>query len=347
MFQRILVPLDGSARAEMAIPVAARLARAAGGTIFLAQVATIPVMYESYGGASVVGEMLDTEVQNAEDYLQGVRAFEALAGIPVEASVLVGAPAQTLLSMATMFKADLIVMTSQGKTGVKRWLLGSVAQKIARHSPVPVLVLRETAAMPAGTGYLESPVRALVTLDGSALAKTALEPAAQLVAALSAPNQGSLHLLRVEKPLAFDEKKVNAEYIRQAQEQALHKAKTYMQSIVEHLREGPLGKLNLTITWSAVPGEDVAETIIEKGEMGEDAGKGTVPGRRDMIAMATHGRTGMQHWVLGSTTERVLSATRLPLLVVRPDESAFLKTTEGELFRGRPNSGSNSWVAVP
>lgn len=331
MFKRILVPLDGSRRAETAIPVAARLAQASGGTILLAQVATIPVMYESYGAASVLGEMVDTEVQNAEDYLQGVKAFEELAGIPVEASVLVGAPAQTLLAMASMFRADLIVMTSRGKTSVRRWLLGSVAQKIARHSSIPVLVLRETAAMPAGPGHVSSPLRALVTLDGSALAKAALEPAAQLVAALSSPGQGTLHLLRVVKPLAFDEKKTNAGYVRQAQEQALHKAKIYMQSIVEHLREGPLGKLNLIITWSVTPGEDVAETIVEAGEIGEDAGKGATPGRCDMIAMATHGRTGMQHWVLGSTTERVLSATRLPMLIARPDDTTFQKIA-GEKF---------------
>lgn len=334
MFKRILVPLDGSARAETAIPVAARLARASGGTILLAQVAIIPVMYESYGAASVIGEMVDSEVEGAGDYLQGVKACGELAGMQVETSVLVGAPAQTIISMATMFKADLIVMTSQGKTGVKRWLLGSVAQKIARQSPIPVLVLRETNAMTATTGSASSPVRALVTLDGSVLAKAAIEPAAQLVAALSSPNQGELHLLRVVKPLAFNEKKVDAEFIRQAQEQTLHKAKTYMESIVEHLREGPIGKLNLTITWSVIPGEDVAETIVQAGEFGEEAGKGIIPGRCDMIAMATHGRTGMQHWVLGSVTERVLSATHLPLLIVRPEETAFQKNDEEKFLAG-------------
>lgn len=335
MFTRILVPLDGSARAESAIPIAARLARASGGSVLLAQVATIPVMYESYSGASMIGEMLDTEVQDAQEYLQGVKESERLTGIQVETSVLVGAPAQTLLSMATMFKADLIVMTSQGKTGVKRWLLGSVAQKIARHSPIPVVVLRERGAMPTGTPRESGSVRALVTLDGSVLAKTALEPAAQLVAALSWPHAGTLHLLRVVKPLAFDEKKANAEYIQRMQEQALHKAKTYMQSIVEHLCEGPLGKLNLTITWSVMPGEDVAQTIVEAGAIGEDAGRGTTPGRFDLIAMATHGRTGLQHWVLGSTTERVLGATRLPLLIVRPDEKAFQETTERSFSEAR------------
>ena len=331
MFKRILVPLDGSARAESAIPVAARLARASGGSIFLAQVATVLVVYESYSGASLVREMLDTEVQNAEDYLQAIKASEVLAGVPVEFSVLVGSPAQTLLSMATMFKADLIVMTSQGKTGVKRWLLGSVAQKIARHSPIPVLVLRENGAMPTGMPRESSSVCALVTLDGSVLAKAALEPAAQLVAALSSPHAGALHLLRVVKPLALDEKKAPAEYIQHMQEQGLHKAKIYLQSVVEHLRDGPLGRLNLTITWSVVPGDDAAGTIIKAAEVGEDAGTGSMPTCPDLIAIATHGRTGLQHWILGSTTEHMLGATRLPLLIVRPVETAFHRTA-GEMF---------------
>lgn len=344
MFKRILVPLDASTRAETAIPVAARLARASGGTILLARVATIPVLYEGYGGASVVGEMVDSEVQDVEEYLQKVKTSQELTDIQVKTCVLVGAPAQTLLSMATMFKADLIVMTSQGKTGVRRWLLGSVAQKIARHSPIPALVLRESGAMPVGGSGESSSVRALVTLDGSVLAKTALEPAAQLVAALSAPHEGALHLLRVVKPVALDENKAHAVSTRQFQEQAMHKARTYMQSIVEHLHAAPLGKLNLTITWSVMPGEDVAETIVQAAETGEEAESGIVPGRADLIAMATHGRTGLQHWVLGSITERVLTTTRLPLLVVRPEETAFQKKDEEKVLTGTEAGGHSLLV---
>lgn len=334
MFKRILVPLDGSARAEKAIPVAARLARTSEATIILARIVTIPIMYESYGGLPYTGEIIDTGIENAEEYLKAVAQSEKLAGLQVETNALVGAPAQTLLSVATMFKADLLVMTSQGKTGVKRWMLGSVAQKIARHSPIPVLVMHEAGTTPVGTRRDSSPIRALVTLDGSVLAKTALEPTAQLVAALSAPNTGALHLLRVVKPLASDEKKGNAGSIQHMQEQGLHKAKVYMQSIVERLREGPIGKLNLTITWSVAFSDDVADTIIQFAEQGEDARSGGVPGRCDMIAMATHGRAGLQHWVLGSVTERVLSATRLPLLIVRPKETAFQRVTGEEALVG-------------
>jgi len=78
-------------------------------------------------------------------------------------------------------------------------VLGSVAQKVARHSPVPVLVLHETGAIPAGPHPDASPLHALVTLDGPKLAEAVIESAARLIAALAAPAQGALHLLRVVK----------------------------------------------------------------------------------------------------------------------------------------------------
>ena len=328
MFKRILVPLDGSDRAAQALPVAARIARASGGSILLARVATIPVTYGTFSGYSYLAEIIDTEMEEARDYLKTIAQSTTLAGITVETNVLYGAAAQTLLAMATQFEADLIVMTSQGKTGVKRWLLGSVAQKIARHSPIPVFILREGGTLPMGARPDNIPLRVLVTLDGSVLARAALEPAAQLIAALSAPAPGALHLLRVVKPPTTNHSEDIPQDIEHRREQALHKAKLYLQSMVEHLRGTPTGKLKLGLTWSVALSDDVAESIIQVAESGEDAAGAGVYGRCDLIAMATHGRVGFQHWALGSVAERVLGATRLPLLIVRPTEAALQNTTE-------------------
>ncbi len=326
MFKRILVPVDGSTRAERALPVAARLARAAGGSVILVQVAALPGTYSTYLASSAYAEAIDTELKNAEDYLNGLANSELLAGIETETKALFGAAAPTILSVAYSYSADLIVMSSQGKTGLKRWVLGSVAQKIARHSPLPVFVLHEGGPLPARPQPdTHHPLHALVTLDGSALAKAALEPAAKLIAALSAPAQGALHLLRVVKPPALDVKGMedDQEYIERLKANALHKAKTYLSSVAGSLREGPLADLRLSITWSVAIDDDVAHAIIRMAENGEDAEGAGVFGRCDLIAMATHGRGGFQHWVLGSVTERVLGATKLPLLVVRPEETEF------------------------
>lgn len=328
MFRRILVPLDGSDRAAQAIPVAARIARASGGSLLLARAVTMPLSYGAFSEYTSMAEIVDVEIRLAGDDLKTMAQSPALADINVQTSALYGAAAPTLLSMATQFEADLIVMTSQGKTGLKRWLLGSVAQQMVRHSPIPVLVLREGGALPVGTRPDSSPLRALVTLDGSVLARAALEPAAQLIAALSAPAPAALHLLRVVKPPTLNEKEGSIEDITHLREQALHKAKLYLQALVEHLHDGPIGKLNLGLTWSVALSDNVTEAIVQLAERGEDAAGAGVYGRCDLIAMATHGRQGFQHWALGSVAEHVLGATRLPLLIVRPTETEFQKADE-------------------
>jgi len=185
MFKHILVPLDGSARAESALPVAARIARASGGAVMLVQVASIPVMYETSIAASYTANLIDVEINDSEEYLKALAHSDTLAGIKVETSALFGAAAQTILSVATSYNIDLIVMTSQGKTGMKRWVLGSVAQKLARHSPMPVLVLHESGSMLRGPRPDGRSVRALVTLD----ACVPLRPVAKVKLNLSLPVQ--------------------------------------------------------------------------------------------------------------------------------------------------------------
>ena len=187
MFTRILVPLDGSTRAERAIPVAARIARAAHGTVVLVQVATIPFTYSPYlGSAAYADKAIEADLNETERYLNTLANSEALEGIKTTTTALFGSAASAILSTASSYNIDLIIMTSQGKTGMKRWMLGSVAQKIARYSAMPVLVLHEKGPL-VGPHLDNRPLRALVPLDGSALAKAALEPAVQLVAAIAGP----------------------------------------------------------------------------------------------------------------------------------------------------------------
>ncbi len=321
MFQHILVPLDGSPRAEQALPVAARIARASGGTLTLLRVVThlIEVDLHPVQLSKRLELALEEDVAKANDYLAHVTSSDELRGINLRTEALTGPPAQTILLFADMQHVDLVVMCSHGETGIKGWILGSVAQKVARHSPAPVLVLREggralASPHPDGGGFL----RALIPLDGSARAKAAIAPAAQLVAALSAPGRGALHLTRV---VLLPE----AEHIGYSErEEILQKAKKYLSSTVEHIREGlvasSVADLKLSITWSVTIDDDIAAGIIRVAENGEDAEGAGVFGRCGVIAMATHGYSGVQRWAMGSVTERVLHATRTPLLIVRPPD---------------------------
>ncbi len=125
MFKTILVPLDGSPRAEQALPVAARLARASEGSLVLMQVVTPPLDYWSYqSGVSMLHEqMAETSIAEAETYLALLARSQDLAGIKIKTEVMYGTAAQSILHVAHTRRADLVVMCSHGRTGFSRWAL--------------------------------------------------------------------------------------------------------------------------------------------------------------------------------------------------------------------------------
>jgi nucleotide-binding universal stress UspA family protein len=320
MFQRILVPLDGSARAEQALPVAARIARATGGSVVLLLVASTIVESRPYfvKNTSFMQTVLDEELVKAKDYLVRVAHSEDLLGIKTETEATLGVVAQTILTYAQSHNIDLTVMSSHGLTGFKRWALGSVAQKVVRHSPVPVLLLREGGPKLVDK-HVEAahPLRALVALDGSPLAEAVLEPAARLIAALAAPAKGALHLTRVVKPPVVQREHDFERRDVGVAEQALQEAVTYLSTLTDSLDKGLGAEPGLKVTWSATVHEDVADALIRMAELGENTETLEVEGC-DLVAVSTHGCSGLQHWTMGSIAERVLDGTKLPLFIVCP-----------------------------
>jgi nucleotide-binding universal stress UspA family protein len=323
MFERILVPLDGSPRAEQALRVAARIARASGGSVMLLQVVSPPIDYA--GGLThtplMMEQVIETELAISSGYLDRVARSKdhgrELAEIETTTKVMFGLPAQDILAMAELRSVDLIVMCSHGRTGFTRWVLGSVAQKITHHCPVPVLVLREgKLLLPESPPDTARHLTALVPLDGSPLAEAALVPAANLVAALAAPAPGALHLTQVVKQLSTT---ADEGFVTQLNEEAVERAKAYLMSVKEHLQQA-LKDRRLTISWSVALDSDAADAIIGTAEQREQQEGAEGSGGCDLIAMSTHGRGGLERWLIGSVTERVLNTTKLPLLVVRPEQ---------------------------
>jgi nucleotide-binding universal stress UspA family protein len=327
MFKRILVPLDGSGRAERALPIAARLARTSGGSIFLVRVlSTEPASLPSAPAKPLLIQTVgEADRALAESYLAGVAGSDLLTGISVQTNVPVGLVPSSILAVAADKHADIIVMCSHGSTGVTRWwMLGSVAAKVARFAHIPVLVLREGGSVPEERHPGERPLRVLVPLDGSDYAKAALVPAAYLAAALAAPGQGALHLIHVVQPA--HEAKVLTRTARTAArttqntQTSLNMAREYLNATIRQLRDNSvIAGLNLVLTSSVVIDDDIAQGIIRVAENGGDGEGAEAFGGCDAIAMTTQGYSGPQPWV-GSVTERVLDLSRLPLLFVRPDE---------------------------
>lgn len=324
MFERILVPLDGSKRAEHAIPVAAHLARAGGGSIVFVRVVLPPHEIGTYGAEReqivvVKPDAYEKRLVEAEHYLQRVTDIFApvLAGIPTKVDAETGAASSTIFSAARLEKIDLIVLCSQGVTGLSRWIFGSVAQEALRQSPVPIFVLNEPGGMFLASGVVQ-PMRILIPLDGSALSEAVLQPALQLVTALTSPTSGELHLLYVvDVPATYGHMRSQANATAGMQEEARQEAEAYLKAVVEQLQEQIPTSLGVSITWSVVAGSDVVGSILKQAEPPRELEQGI---GYTAIAMATHGRSGLRRLAMGSVTEHVLGATRLPLLIVRPQE---------------------------
>lgn len=353
MFQQIMVPLDTSPRAELALPIAAQIARASGGSILLLQVVRSPIDFS--GGLSpaplITEQVIEADLAEGSAYLNEVAKSGVFAGIATTTEVLFGLPAQDILAVAESRSVDLIVMCSHGRTGFSRWVLGSVAHRIVHQSFIPVLVLRANEPMlHIPRTDAARPLCALVPLDGSPLAEAALVPAADLVAALAAPSPGALHLTQVVKHLSPT---VDEGFTTLLNKAAIERAKTYLASVAEGsvcraersgadiamgegYREGKermqemLKDRKLSITWSITSDSDVADAIIGTAEHGQRRQGTEGFSGCDLIAMSTHGRGGLERLVMGSVTERVLSATRLPLLVVRPRQTGTTKSGGGE-----------------
>lgn len=317
MFQRIIVPLDGSERARQAVLVAARIARDAGGSLLLLSVLHPPMNLTWQMETGLIqAESRVAERRELEGELARLAASEELKGIEVATEVVDDLPAQAILEKARIYPADLIVLCSHGRSGLIRWALGSVAQKVARHSTMPVLILRAGWPMTLPPHGIR-PFRVMVALDGSPLAESALLPAAQLSAALSAPLPGELHLVRV-LPFSNDFEYGQNDTFAKTKQQATQETQAYLQTIKQQLSE----QANVQILSSIATSLDTAETLISIAETGEGNGLSRVMDSCDLIALATHGRSGPARWVMGSITERILGATRLPLLVVRPQHTS-------------------------
>jgi nucleotide-binding universal stress UspA family protein len=309
MFQDILIPLDGSSRAEQVLPVAARLAQVTDGTVSLFQAVWPPSVYMASVGEIVLPDILDETVTTAKEYLESVAQQRSLESVRTETQVVIGHPAEAIIRAVNADNPDLVVICSHGYTGQMRWSMGSIAEKVARHVPSPVFILYEDCALlTEKAAFPHGSVRILVPLDGSQHAEFALTKAAMLATALSGPAHGELHLTRVVSPRGREVRSIDEE---------LERTGHYLRTVIERMQHHVLSDAgvpsDLVMTWSITMADDVASGIMQAAE-GSERGEATASCQ--VIAMTARGRSGQQLWSLGSTTERVLQAARKPLFIV-------------------------------
>ena len=151
MFTRILVPLDGSELAEKALPVAKSIAQSSGTTIHLVQVVSrLPELEAGRTGLSiqvaeleigVARQLVEARITRGKEYVTSVAAQIEKEGIEATTALLEGAPSENIVNYAKEHGIDLVVMSTHGYSGLKRFFVGSVTDRVIRSCEVPVLVV--------------------------------------------------------------------------------------------------------------------------------------------------------------------------------------------------------------
>jgi nucleotide-binding universal stress UspA family protein len=310
MYGTILVPLDGSPFAEQAIPMAISVARANEARVVLLSSRRAPPVDLSDG--EQLDEMGATfDLEDARQYLGEVAARFALPPERIETIVESRASAvEAIRHRIALAGVDLVIMSTHGRTGLRRTLVGSVADGVVRHCHVPMLLWRPDDDWQEAPDH---PSAVLVPLDGSPYAETVLKHAATLAGTFGVP----LTLLRVVAPVPIASEMLPAPAVggapfgggvavldATATKLAVEHAEEYLVTTARRLRRTQPG---LTIANRVTVAEHAGRTILETAfEVGAD-----------VVAMTTHGR-GVSRLLTGSTVDTVMRGRTGATLLVRP-----------------------------
>ncbi len=289
---RLLVPLDGSELAAKAMPVAEYLCRQLAAALDLVTVLPIfvlpPVVGQEYVPAEVYQQLEDQQQQGAREYLDHVTAQMRQHGFgaDIHQHIERGNAASVILNLAAAVRPTLIVMTTHGRTGLARFTLGSVADRVVRGGEAPVLLLRSFPSPRHGPDI----AHALVPLDGSPLAET---PLFSIAPRLAGPVLRTITLLRVVDPRDGPQGRMAAE--------------TYLDDVRQRLNEHLAGR-ECTVSRLVRVDAHPASTILHIAQDEEC----------DLVLMSTHGEAGVGRLAFGGVTDRVLRDGQTPLLLVHP-----------------------------
>jgi len=300
-FRSILVPLDGSQLAEQALPLAVRIARAAGSKLRLVLVHQLPPAPLDPASAKLFTSIDLATRKSERAYLRRVQARLREEGVRLSSAVtLTGVVGPALDTYVRELGIDLVVMATHGRGGIRRAWLGSVADHLIRHLEVPVLLVRPEEGRPA-----EQPAKAdriLVPLDGSPLAEEALEAAGRLARAWGA----EVCLLQIVAPVLLSVDPalpIPSAYDEELTGMSRQQAQAYLDRTAGRLREQ-----GLRASGTAVIGWNAADEILDAAR----------PDQVAMAVLATHGRGGFQRLTLGSVADKLVRGAMVPVLVYRP-----------------------------
>ena len=312
MRKSILVPLDGSELAELVFTYVKELAGRLDMDIVLLHISSpnfsqfIP-MHRAY-----IERMAETIQRQTEEIQKkiGIKPGDKL--IKVQGKLAIGYAAEEILRYADENAVDLIAMATHGRSGLKRWIVGSVADKILRTSSLPVWLVRPETT--DETPYDQWPKRTiLVPLDGSELAELVL-PYVKMLAKQWGTKPVDITLLRICEPPSIPSYSTPelpdvplnwGEYIQQETAKCKQSATKYLAAIEKQLKDEGFSTNTNVLVGKA------ADEIVDYAKRTSFS----------IIVMATHGRSGLSRWVYGSITQNVLMGVADPTLLIRTQQA--------------------------
>jgi len=284
-YRRMLIPLDGSELAERALPYAKNLAKTKGSEVILFTVSV-----------ASVGQ-LDRPMKA---YLElNAKELES-QGIKASIAISYGNMSDEIIKFADKNKIDLIIISTHGQSGIKRWVLGSVALKVLHGTCTPVLLIKSRAHKISEVEFK----KILIPIDGSPFSEASIP----YVKELAKGTDGEIVLLRVSEPPVLSADRSPA--IKPSWEEYRDILMTEIQRQAEEYMEGikaNIEKSGIKVRSQAILGKAV-ESILRVAQ------KENI----NLIAMTTHGRTGVSRWIYGSVASRIVEESLQPVMLIRP-----------------------------
>jgi nucleotide-binding universal stress UspA family protein len=300
MYTKMLVPLDGSKTAEQVLPYARFFTDRFNKPVELIAVIDIAEMmaYVSPDRAVHLYDMIHKGELRNEAYL--TKIADTFHGVTIDCVVERGRAGEVITDRAEADIGMLITMATHGRSGVNRWLLGSVAEKVLRGTANPLLVIRaKENSRSEGEASLKS---ILVPLDGSALAENVLPMVAGLAKKLKLP----VILFRcyyVPYNVEASGYGYFAVNVQQLVADASNEARDYLERQAAEIKKLGVEKISC-VTKEGLNSDEIIKMARETPDC--------------LIAMCSHGRSGVKRWALGSVTETVVRHCDNPVLVLRP-----------------------------
>ncbi|WP_276300742.1 universal stress protein [Halorussus lipolyticus] len=294
MYDTLLVPTDGSEHAERAAEHALNVARVFDATVHLVNVVDV----QDAGGLFSAGGVDEAFIEQLEDDArETISAVEALAdpGDDVQTAVVRGKPAEGILDYADENDADLVFMGTHGRTGLNRYVTGSVTERVVRLADMPVFTVRATDQSVVGDGYDDI----MIPTDGSECAATAVAHAVTLAEKYDATIH-AVNVMDVRAMTSTDDVTPQTTLLDTFEEQG----ETATEAVAEQAREAGLDAT--TAVRKGIP----AVSLLDYADENDI----------DLVTMGTHGRSGFERYFLGSTTAKIVRTAEMPVLSVRsPD----------------------------